>query len=77
MIASIRTLRTSTREILGAVSRGDTVSISNRGRTCAKIVPVGPERPQAVSLAGLWKDHQKTSDVHKFIGKLRSARHAC
>jgi antitoxin (DNA-binding transcriptional repressor) of toxin-antitoxin stability system len=77
MTVNIRMLRSSMREILSAVSRGDTVFISNRGKTCAKIVPVGaPSTLKAVSLAGMWKDNKKTACVHKFINTLREPRHA-
>jgi antitoxin (DNA-binding transcriptional repressor) of toxin-antitoxin stability system len=70
-------LRSSTREILSAVSRGDTVFIANRGKACAKIVPVGVQTAaKQVSLAGMWKDHKKTASVHKFISTLREPRHA-
>lgn len=58
MIANIRKLRSATKEILSAVARGNTVYIANRGRTCAKIVPVSDNQPQAVSLAGMWKDRK-------------------
>lgn len=77
MTVNIRMLRSSTREILSAVSRGVTVYISNRGKACAKIVPVGPSaKSRPVSVAGMWKDNQKTASVHKFISTLREPRHA-
>jgi antitoxin (DNA-binding transcriptional repressor) of toxin-antitoxin stability system len=76
MIANIRKLRTSTKEILSAVGRGDTVLIACRGRTCAKIVPVTDGRVAAISLAGMWKDHRKTAAVAAFVSKLRTPRHA-
>ena len=76
MIANIRKLRSATKEILSAVGRGNTIFIANRGRTCAKIVPVGNDQPQVVSLAGIWKNHKKTASVHAFIRKLRAPRYA-
>jgi antitoxin (DNA-binding transcriptional repressor) of toxin-antitoxin stability system len=76
MIANIRKLRSATKEILSAVGRGNTVFIANRGRTCAKIVPVSGAQPQVVSLAGIWKNHKRTASVHAFIDKLRASRHA-
>jgi len=77
MTVNIRMSRASTREILSAVNRGDTVFISNRGKTCAKIVPIGgPAAAKPLSLAGLWKDHKKTAAVHAFIRTLREPRHA-
>jgi antitoxin (DNA-binding transcriptional repressor) of toxin-antitoxin stability system len=77
MRVNIRMLRSSTREILSAVSRGNTVLISNRGKACAKIVPMGSEAAaQPVSLAGMWKDHVQTASVRNFIQDLRAPRHA-
>jgi antitoxin (DNA-binding transcriptional repressor) of toxin-antitoxin stability system len=76
MIANIRKLRSATKEILSVVARGNTVFIANRGRTCAKIVPVGDNQLPVVSLAGMWKDNKKTDSVRAFINKLRVSRHA-
>ena len=75
MIANIRKLRSSTKEILSAVGRGNTVFISNHGKTCAKIVPISEDKKQVVSLAGMWKGHKKTASVRAFIDKLRAPRH--
>jgi len=77
MVVNIRQLRSSTREILSTVERGGQVLISNRGKACARIVPVSEttgHRP--FSLAGLWKDNKKVADVRGFIRKLREPRHA-
>ena len=79
MIANIRTLRSSTKEILSAVSRGDEILITNRGKVCAKIVPVdGMEVSEETDdkVFGLWKDHKNTKDVSQYVRKLRKPRHA-
>lgn len=76
MIANIRKLRSATKEILSAVARGNTVFIANRGRTCAKIVPVNEHQTKVASLSGMWKNHKKMVSVHAFINKLRAPRHA-
>ena len=76
MIANVRKLRSATKEILSSVARGNTVFIANRGRTCAKIVPINDDKKQVVSLAGMWKGHKKTAPVHDFIRTLRAPRHA-
>jgi antitoxin (DNA-binding transcriptional repressor) of toxin-antitoxin stability system len=77
MTVNIRMLRSSTREILSAVSRGDTVFIANRGKACAKIIPIGGQAAaKPVSLAGMWKDNKKTASVGAFIRVLREPRHA-
>ena len=74
MVTNIRTLRKSTKEILGAVSRGDTVFITNRGKTCAKIVPASSGAASTPHEAfGMWKSH-KTS-VKTYIDNVRKGRH--
>ena len=80
MVTNIRTLRTSTKEILSAVSRGETVWVTNRGKTCAKIMRAGsdPETPAKDEAFGMWKDHKETEDVHAYLKKIRKVwrRHA-
>jgi len=77
MVVNVRTLRSSTKEILRKIERGEEVLISNRGRTCAKIVPLREEAGSArLSLAGLWKENRKVADPKDFIRRLREPRHA-
>ncbi len=76
MIANIRQLRSSTKEVLSAVSRGDTVFIFKRGKPCAKILPISDEPSTKISLAGMWKDNPKVYSSKKFIESLRKARYA-
>ena len=79
MVTNIRTLRTSTKEILSAVSHGETVWITNRGKTCAKIVGVDqPQKPKDHPAFGMWKDHKQTEDVHAYLKRIRKVwgRHA-
>ncbi len=78
MIANIRELRSKTKEILMAVSRGDVVVISKHGSPCAKIIPY----ENAVSSAGvkeffgLWKDRKGMGSVRAYVRRLRKSRHA-
>ncbi|MBF0595620.1 MAG: type II toxin-antitoxin system prevent-host-death family antitoxin [Candidatus Omnitrophica bacterium] len=78
MTVNVRTLRSSTREILSSVGRGEVVLIESRGRLCARIVPIQEKMTvmPVRSIAGLWKDNRKTADVRAFIRKLREPRHA-
>ena len=77
MITNIRTLRSSTKEILNAVHHGNTVILTNRGRPCAKIIPVLQKNsPTESSAFGMWKGHKETKDVKTYINKLRKNRHA-
>ena len=77
MIATIRQLRASTKAILNAVRRGELVWVTNRGETCAKIIPVTRSsgvKPKDEAF-GMWKDHKETSDVRSYVRKIRSWRH--
>lgn len=78
MVVNVRMLRSSTKEILSSVGRGDTVYIESRGRRCAKIVPLDEKvaRSSVKSIAGLWETNKKTADVHAFVSGLRASRHA-
>lgn len=78
MKASIRQLRSATKEILSAVGRGESVWVTNRGKTYAKIVPVsvsshGMSKDEAF---GMWKTDAKTRDVHAYVRKIRKWRRA-
>ena len=73
MVTNIRTLRTSTKEILSAVSRGETVWITNRGKTCAKIVPAKEKKNLKNDPAfGMWKDREEMKDPSKYLKKIRA-----
>ena len=78
MNASIRELRSNTREILAAVRRGDTVILSNRGKPCAKIMPIekkfSPKKSHAAF--GMWKRRSDLKSVKKYVHDLRQPRHA-
>jgi antitoxin (DNA-binding transcriptional repressor) of toxin-antitoxin stability system len=77
MVTTIRNLRTSTKEILSAVSRGETVWITNRGKTCAKITAVKEKiNLKSHPAFGMLKDDPETADVRAYIRKIRKGRYA-
>ena len=77
MVTSIRQLRIFTKEILSAVERGETVWITNRGKTCAQINPVKEKKSLKNHPAfGMLKDDPQTADVQAYIRKIRKGRHA-
>ncbi|MFN7096090.1 MAG: type II toxin-antitoxin system Phd/YefM family antitoxin [Gammaproteobacteria bacterium] len=73
--ASVRELRSHTKELLDAVNRGEEVIITSRGKGYAKLVPLAAEATPENELFGLWKDNSKTMDVEGFIKKVRASRH--
>ncbi len=77
MQVSIRELRASTKQILNAVDRGDTVFIAKRGKIYAKIIPIKQEkRSEEPRAFGMWKDNAKVASVRNYIRNLRKGRHA-
>ena len=77
MIASIRQLRSATKEVLNAVLRGDTVWVTNRGKTCAKITPVSTgKQPCKDEAFGMWKDRKDIRDVRAYVRQMRKWRRA-
>ena len=78
MKATVRELRASTRAILSAVRRGDTVLVTSRGKPCAKIVPVFERKKKHEHdlLFGIWRDKAEAKSVKKYINRIRDVRHA-
>ncbi|VAW18562.1 hypothetical protein MNBD_BACTEROID05-96 [hydrothermal vent metagenome] len=75
--ATVRKLRSSTKEILSAVSRGDTVLVTNRGKPCAKITPIrSNKRPIKDQLFGIWKNKKDLCSVKMHVKSLRKSRNA-
>ena len=77
MHASAKDLRFYSKNLLEAVSRGEEVIITYRGKPCAKLTPlkeVDKTESQADPLFGIWKDHDATKDVLKYIRNLRKGR---
>lgn len=74
MIASIRQLRSSTKEILNAVGRGDTVWVTSWGKTLAKIIPAGRTRKTEIKdeAFGMWRNEKESKDVRAYIRKMRA-----
>ena len=76
MHATVKDLRFHARELLDRVSSGEEVIITDRGRPCAKLVPIEPADDEqkhqgATGLFGLWKDHEQVSDVDGYVRELR------
>lgn len=80
MKTSAKELRTHTKRLLDVVERGEEITITHRGRPCARLVPIGKPRTPAkkardLPLFGIWKDNRETRKVTAYIDRLRSGRH--
>jgi len=77
MRATARDLRFYSKNLLDAVSRGEEVLITYRGKPCAKLVPLEKGETtelQADPLFGIWKDRTDIKDVEKYIRSLRKGK---
>jgi len=77
MRASAKDLRFHSKNLLEAVSRGEEVIITFRGKPCAKLTPLKDRNKtlsQSDPLFGIWKDHDETKDVTKHVRNLRKGR---
>jgi prevent-host-death family protein len=80
MRASAKEMRTKSHEILEAVSRGEEVVITYRGKARARIIGYSKERStrdRAHPLFGMWKDNSRVEDVDGYIRRLRKGRFEC
>jgi len=85
MNASILDLRYRMKDVLGAIDRGETVTVLYRGKVKAKLMPVVASsgtsgtrtaRTQDQPLFGLWKDREDLADPAAYIRNLRRNRSA-
>lgn len=74
MHASIRELRSHTKEFLDAAHRGEEVIVTYRGKDYAKLTPIIHEVSTENEAYGLWQDNLKVVDVELFINQLRAPR---
>lgn len=79
--ASIREIRSSTKEIMQAVARGETVTITHRGKPFAQINSLthnnaisSPTSETNDELFGIWRDRTDIGSVPEFVNKLRNGR---
>ena len=75
MKATAKDLRFFSRQVLDAVRRGEEVTITYRGKPCAKVVPYR-KRPQVQEdeLFGIWKDYEEIKDPSEYVRRLRQGR---
>ena len=79
MELTTKELRSHTRVLLNAVGRGETVTITYRGRPSARVVRIDDGEPTPVSAAdselfGLWADCEDLDDVAAHVRGLRQSR---
>jgi prevent-host-death family protein len=82
MEASIVDLRYRMKDVLRAIDRGETVTITYRGKEKARLVPSEAAagrtlvNPRDHPFVGMWKDREDMADPVAYIRKLRQPRYA-
>jgi prevent-host-death family protein len=83
MEASIVDLRYRMKDVLRAIDRGETVTVTYRGKPKARLVPAIPAggrrtlvNPSDHPFVGMWKDREDMVDPVAYIRKLRQPRYA-
>jgi len=76
MKASALDLRYHTRELLERVQSGESVDISHRGKSVARLVPILQSQSQDYTLPafGMWADRSDMEDPSDFVRNLRKSR---
>jgi prevent-host-death family protein len=80
MKATAKELRVHSKELLDAVSRGEDVVITFRGKPCAKLVPYEKsDKPTELdakhNLFGIWADRDDIESVEEYVQNLRIGRY--
>ena len=77
MKATILDMRRNPKKILDAIERNETVTLTNRGKSVARIEPIlNTERPSIKDLDvfGMWADRDDMSDPVTYVRSLRKGR---
>jgi prevent-host-death family protein len=81
MKSTAKNLRFHTKEILDTVSRGEEVTITHRGKPCAKLIPIKKDpdnndnNDNEASLFGIWEDYNKANNVADYVRDIRKGRY--
>ena len=81
MEMTAKSLRNRIGEALACAERGESVTITYRGKPRARLVGIRQRHeraPNSQELAGfgMWKDHENMQDVDAYVRELRKPRHA-
>ena len=76
MKASAKDLRFHSSELLDFVAKGEEVTITYRGKPCAKLVPLEQNSNKDVEneLFAMWADHHDLDDVDAYVRNKRKGR---
>ena len=77
MKATVKDLRIHSKELLDAVSKGEDVVITFRGKPCARLVPYEQtdkpaDRNNQNDLFGIWADRTDIESIDEYLRNLRN-----
>lgn len=79
MKVTVVDLRHKTKEIINALDRNETITLTYRGKDKGIILPIQEkddsiESPANHPAFGMWKNHKESEDVEEYVRKLRKGR---
>lgn len=74
MQATAKDLRFHVKELLESVTRGEEITITYRGKPCAKLIPFNEDVDSEDELFGLWRYDSTSEDVNGYVRNLRKGR---
>jgi prevent-host-death family protein len=77
MEATILDMRRNPKKILDAIERNEVVTLTKRGKSVARIEPIGDrQRPSAAEheAFGMWADRDDMADPSAYVREMRKGR---
>jgi prevent-host-death family protein len=82
MEITTKQLRIQPGRIISQVNNGEEITITYRGKACAKIVPFSARKKVDLEesdgdLFGIWKNRTEMEDVEQYVRNMRKGRKLC
>jgi prevent-host-death family protein len=82
MEVTTKQLRIQPGRIISEVKNGQEITVTYRGKACAKIIPINTRKKNTLKepedeLFGIWKDRTDMEDVAQYVRNLRKGRKLC
>jgi prevent-host-death family protein len=82
MEITTKQLRIQPGRVISQVNNGQEITITYRGKACAKIIPINNRQNIKLDktdneLFGMWKNREDMEDVEQYVRNLRKGRKIC
>jgi prevent-host-death family protein len=86
MEITTKQLRIQPGRVISQVNNGQEITVTYRGKACAKIIPIKSkiENKKNITLEetdnelfGMWKDREDMEDVEQYVRNMRKGRKLC